>query len=61
MRIKKAKEMLKSDYGSITGIAESLGYLNIYDFSRNFKNHVGISPSEYTKQFCNKSKVGILS
>ena len=47
LRIKKAKEMLKSDYGSITDIAESLGYLNIYDFSRTFKKHTGTSPSKY--------------
>lgn len=47
LRIKKAKEMLKSDHGSITDIAQSLGYLNIYDFSRAFKKHTGISPSKY--------------
>ena len=47
LRIKKAKEMLKSDYGSITDIAQSLGYLNIYDFSRTFKKYVGVSPSKY--------------
>jgi len=47
LRIKKAKEMLKSDYGNITDIAQSLGYLNIYDFSRAFKKHTGISPSKY--------------
>ena len=47
LRIKKSKEMLKSDYGSITDIAQSLGYLNIYDFSRTFKKHVGVSPSKY--------------
>lgn len=49
LRIKKAKEMLRSDFGSITDIAESLGYLNIYDFSRAFKKHVGMSPSQYEK------------
>ena len=54
LRIKKAKEMLKSDYGSISEIAESLGYLNIYDFSRTFKKHVGISPSKYEKKLHNK-------
>ncbi len=54
LRTKKAKEMLKSDYGSITDIAQSLGYLNIYDFSRAFKKHVGISPSKYEKQLHNK-------
>lgn len=47
LRIKKAKEMLKSDYGSITDIAQSLGYLNIYAFSRAFKKYTGISPSKY--------------
>ena len=47
LRIKKAKEMLKSDHGSITDIAQSLGYLNIYDFSRAFKKYTGISPSKY--------------
>lgn len=54
LRIKKAKEMLKSDYGSISEIAESLGYLNIYDFSRTFKKHVGISPSKYEKKLHNR-------
>ncbi len=49
IRIKKAKEMLCSDYGSITDIAFSLGYLNIYDFSRDFKRHTGVSPTQYTK------------
>ena len=46
-RINKAKEMLKSDYSSITEIAVSLGYPNIYDFSRDFKKYVGIPPSKY--------------
>lgn len=49
LRIQKAKEMLMSDYGSITAIAHSLGYLNIYDFSRTFKKYTGISPTNYLK------------
>ncbi len=47
LRIKKAKGMLQSDYGSIADIALSLGYTNIYDFSRAFKKSVGISPMQY--------------
>jgi len=43
-------EMLKSDYGSITNIAQTLGFLDIYDFSRAFKKYVGISPLKYKKQ-----------
>lgn len=49
-KIKKAKEMLKSDYSSITDIGLSLGYNNVYEFSRDFKKCVGVSPSEYKRQ-----------
>ena len=38
---KKAKEMLQCDYGSITDIALSLGYNNIYEFSKDFKKMQG--------------------
>lgn len=49
LKIKKAKEMLRSDYSGITEIANSLGYQNIYDFSRDFKKHTGVAPSKYIK------------
>jgi AraC-like DNA-binding protein len=47
MKIQKAKEMLRSDYGTLSDIAQSLGYASIYDFSRDFKKHTGVSPSKY--------------
>ena len=47
MRIEKAKEILKSDHESLTDIAIALGYSNLFDFSRDFKKHVGVAPSKY--------------
>ena len=47
IRIQKAKEMLGSDYGTLTDLAHTLGYANLYDFSRDFKKHTGVAPSKY--------------
>lgn len=47
LRLEKAKEMLASDYSSISDISLILGYQNIYDFSRAFKKYVGMSPIKY--------------
>ncbi|MBQ8849777.1 MAG: helix-turn-helix transcriptional regulator [Clostridia bacterium] len=47
LRIQKAKEMLRSDHGSLSDIAHSLGYASLFDFSRDFKKHCGIPPSKY--------------
>ena len=46
-RTEKAKEMLGSDYGTLSDIAQSLGYPSLYDFSRDFKKHTGIATSKY--------------
>ena len=48
LRIEKAKQMLESDCGSLTDLAYSLGYPSLYDFSRDFKKHTGVSPSRYS-------------
>ena len=50
LRIQKAKELLESDHAGIASVAGQLGYASVYDFSRTFKKHVGLSPSHYAKQ-----------
>ena len=40
-----AKELL--DTKSVTDTAKEIGYGSIYSFSRAFKTHFGMSPSEY--------------
>jgi len=50
LRIEKAKEMLKSDYGTLSDIAQSLGYPSLYYFSSAFKKHTGVSPSKYASR-----------
>lgn len=50
LRIEKAKEMLESDCGSLSDVAFSLGYPSLYDFSRDFKKHVGVPPSKYNSK-----------
>lgn len=47
LRIEKAKQLLRSDYGTLTDLALSLGYGSLYDFSRDFKKHTGVAPSHY--------------
>ena len=51
LKIEKAKEILKSDYGSMSDIAFELGYQNIYDFSRAFKKAVGVSPKKFKESY----------
>ncbi len=51
IRMNKASDMLKGDYISVEMIAQQVGYNSLYHFSKMFKKHFGISPSEYRKRF----------
>ena len=51
LRIKKSKEMLLYNDENIGEIAEKCGFLNIYTFSRYFKNLVGVSPNKFRRLY----------
>ena len=50
LRIAKAKKMLQSDYDTLGEIALSLGYPDIYTFSKAFKRQTGLSPTQYLQK-----------
>ena len=48
-RIEAAQDLLRSSNHSIGRIADILGYSDVYFFSRQFKERVGVSPSAFRK------------
>lgn len=49
-RIEESKKLLASKRFSVNEIAESLGFCNAFYFSRVFKKHENITPSDYKKR-----------
>lgn len=52
LRINRASDILKTELYSVSAVSEMLGYQNAYYFSRSFKKIIGVSPSEYKKEYC---------
>lgn len=50
IRMSKAAEMLETSHYSITEIALSLGYPDLYSFTRAFRRYFSMPPSEYRKR-----------
>ncbi|MBP1039751.1 response regulator [Vagococcus sp. BWB3-3] len=51
LRIAKAKELLQQEFHySVQEIGEKIGYPSQHYFSRVFKQHTGLSPSQYRQQ-----------
>ena len=46
-RIDAAMGLLRSSSHSVTRIAELLGYIDVYAFSRQFKQKTGMAPTQY--------------
>lgn len=47
LKINYACELLRSDIYNITQVAEHCGYDNVYYFSRQFKEYIGVSPKTF--------------
>lgn len=48
LRMNKAAELLCEGFG-VSVVAASVGYPDVFSFSRAFKNHYGLPPTEYVK------------
>jgi AraC family transcriptional regulator of arabinose operon len=49
IKMEHAKLLLKYSSLSVSDVAEAVGYSSIYYFSKYFKNHFNVSPTEYKK------------
>ncbi|MGB3725249.1 MAG: AraC family transcriptional regulator [Glaciecola sp.] len=56
LRISRAKHLLNSTNWPVQHIASYVGYQNIFNFSKRFKQVVGIAPSKYRKGDTNKKR-----
>ena len=55
LRMEQARELILSNRYTVSQIAQMTGYLDIYHFSKTFKQENGISPSEYNKNMAEKN------
>ena len=49
-RMNVAISLMNSNNASVSIIAHSVGYTDLYTFSKAFKRHFGISPTKYSKE-----------
>ena len=49
MKIQTARRLIREGNLNVTQIAAQLGYQSVHYFSRHFKQHTGMSPSQYAK------------
>ena len=54
MKVAKAQQLIAETDMNFTQIGEELGFLSLYHFSRFFKEHTGITLSEYSKEIAKK-------
>ncbi|MDX1683059.1 MAG: AraC family transcriptional regulator [Phycisphaeraceae bacterium] len=49
LRIERARGLLRETAMAVGEIAEALGYCDVYFFSRQFRQRVGVSPTQYRR------------
>jgi YesN/AraC family two-component response regulator len=57
LRIEQAKQMLVGDFSKIYDIALSVGFSDVYHFSKIFKKYTNLSPTEYIHFHKNKQPI----
>ena len=55
VKLEESKTLIRKGELNFSQIAEALSYTNIHHFSRQFKEHFGISPTEYAKSLSESS------
>jgi AraC-like DNA-binding protein len=50
IRLEQAARLLKERHANISQVAYTLGFVNTAHFSKVFKQHFGVPPSEYGKR-----------
>lgn len=58
LRIQQAKVLLKTTGLPLKDVAEQVGYYNLSSFTRRFKLHQGITPSEYRRNYGREESAG---
>lgn len=48
LRLERSAELLITGHYSVTEVAEACGFENVFYFSRKFKEHYGVSPTNYS-------------
>lgn len=54
LKMGEAKKLLCATDMTVSSVADALGYTSIHNFSRAFKNAVGLSPAQYKKTVLNE-------
>lgn len=56
-KLERAKALIEEGKLSLTKIAEILNYSSVYSFSKSFKYHFGVAPTDYKKALESKRKL----